>query len=1163
MIVSDVYSDAVEATGLCSQAKVFARLDDAIETLANKGQWNPLIAYMSATVGADNIIDLPDTVEAPLRINIENNPAFPRDQMYEFTMNGPGSGAVDVGWSWTDLDDYTTVNSNSGTVTRRTKRRIQITRPASTVKMLVRLRTIKITGMNSFIPLHSKMAIVMMLKALEAYRRGSPQDFQLGQGFEAQALKFLQEEQQSRDFYKQITKASDQTPIRDYNYTDSDIVVVSDLWDEASEICGGVGTENLYDRISEAVEVLANKGQWDSMTMYLDMVTTGNTVIGLPHEVEIPLRINISQKPALARGRQWEFSVNGPGSDMEEVTTFTWLDSGDSPIVQPLSSPDKVLITSNSSDAGKKITIYGTTSLLGETSEAITLSSTGTKLSNLTFTNITRISKEETQSNVNVKSSDGTVLLASLRANDRESRYRLIKLAKSAESIKIMFRRSSLKVSSLSDMIPLKSRQAILLMLRSLQALRSPEAMTNPNMAQSAKGLEDQALKFLQEEEATRLGYVQASSRDMMPALGVNTHNNGVVIVGDVYDDAADIFGPIGRQRLFDKITDSVEFLANKSQWDGLDGYVDVISDRLGYITLPRYVEVPIEINYHRMPTQMRSKWYEFHLNGMGTHGVNGYFWDDRGQYPLFTDPPNPVNLIAVSSSGGHIDDSVDFRVYGYDSIGNWLQTRQDGDYQDGVIVPVRGDIYEPSPSQPLIAQVTRITKDVSDGYVFLFGVPSGNPPPPPPPPPPIQALPPTLNPPPGHYDNPLFVALLSETGTYLSYTLDGSTPTREHGVLVPHNQTTIFIDRSVTVKAIAYYPDIPNSESTIAGGDYVLDSVPPGSPPVKPAFDPPPGTYETGGDRLFIDVTSTSPAAWLCYTTDGSDPVHNTDPNQDHGKVVTRPEVFLGFRPPITVTLKAISFYPTDRSLFSDIVSGTYVITNGGSPPPSLDPPSMTPTGGTYPERTLITIAHPNAAAYISYTTNGDTPSRTVGRIVPRPSVAVAKSYGEYTFKAMAFIPDDLNSDSSVITEDYVFTPRRPPRDLQNPEPVPVDESVDLISVPMLLGYYAPDETEPLYRRIKTPKWVTWARMRFRKTVRKVTSMYEPLQLKSRMAIVLAMRALAALDKGDLQRAVGFEQKAVQLISEEQQSRNPSETFDLQFDTKTSWADPLQNVRF
>jgi hypothetical protein len=74
-----------------------------------------------------------------------------------------------------------------------------------------------------------------------------------------------------------------------------------------------------------------------------------------------------------------------------------------------------------------------------------------------------------------------------------------------------------------------------------------------------------------------------------------------------------------------------------------------------------------------------------------------------------------------------------------------------------------------------------------------------------------------------------------------------------------------------------------------------------------------------------------------------------------------------------------------------------------------------------------------------------------------------------------------------------------------------------------------------------------------------KITKMSDVLNMKSKTALVTMMKALKALIEGDLQSYQGLEQIAVQLISDEQMSRNPGETFSLQFDQRTGFADPLQ----
>jgi hypothetical protein len=82
---------------------------------------------------------------------------------------------------------------------------------------------------------------------------------------------------------------------------------------------------------------------------------------------------------------------------------------------------------------------------------------------------------------------------------------------------------------------------------------------------------------------------------------------------------------------------------------------------------------------------------------------------------------------------------------------------------------------------------------------------------------------------------------------------------------------------------------------------------------------------------------------------------------------------------------------------------------------------------------------------------------------------------------------------------------------------------------------------------------------MRFRVSLKKITKMSDPLWMKSRTAIVTMMRALKALESGDINAYQGFDVMAVKLLAEEQNSRNPAETFDLQFDQRVCFADPLQ----
>jgi len=104
-----------------------------------------------------------------------------------------------------------------------------------------------------------------------------------------------------------------------------------------------------------------------------------------------------------------------------------------------------------------------------------------------------------------------------------------------------------------------------------------------------------------------------------------------------------------------------------------------------------------------------------------------------------------------------------------------------------------------------------------------------------------------------------------------------------------------------------------------------------------------------------------------------------------------------------------------------------------------------------------------------------------------------------------------------------------------------------------VLLGYYYPDETEPTYFRIKLPIDARWIRLRYRKRTYKVTSIWQPLHLFSRTAIITMVRALKLLDT-DPAAAEQMEQKAVKYLDDDQKARNPGESFQLQFNEDCGW---------
>lgn len=65
--------------------------------------WDASLIYCNiATDPTRYIVALPYQIEKPIAITINSAPAFTRGQLFEFTMNGPGSGDPLVGFQWMD-----------------------------------------------------------------------------------------------------------------------------------------------------------------------------------------------------------------------------------------------------------------------------------------------------------------------------------------------------------------------------------------------------------------------------------------------------------------------------------------------------------------------------------------------------------------------------------------------------------------------------------------------------------------------------------------------------------------------------------------------------------------------------------------------------------------------------------------------------------------------------------------------------------------------------------------------------------------------------------------------------------------------------------------------------------------------------------------------------
>lgn len=565
-------------------------------------------------------------------------------------------------------------------------RQIKLSKAAVTAHILFRRSVFRISTQNDWIPVQSRMGLFLMLKANELYRKSDPASLQMAEGLEKKAEQLATEEQKSRNAFAEVASQTQKDSARGKYFTNRDMLIVEDIYDEAAEIVGPIGQPRVFDRITEAVEALSNKAQWDSMTLYLDTTVLGGNVVVLPREVEVPLKININSNPSFARGRMYEFTLNGPGPDMTESTDFSWMDGGNVPTQGLVDTNTKVkcwALEDDDDGLSKGVTVYGKDASGIEVSERIRISKSNPDESDTVFSVITRIIKDATVGAVILRATTpqqespnipdipappaGTPL-AYYYPEEVEPSYRRIVLSKNAAAIRILFRKAGIRIAAMTDLIPLQSRAAVTCMMRSFEYYRSKE----PGASQMAKASEEKAVALLQEEQKSRNVFAEFLAGDKASIIGLNINNRDSIIVSDIYDDVSDIVGPIGRPGVFDKITQAVEMLSRKGQWDGngLEGYVDISSVE-GVVTLPRYVDYVLAINIGTRPARMRNRWFEFHLNGPGSEcSQSCSAWTDLGDVVTLSDLDEAQGLVYVTDSSSDNDKTV--TVYGYDADDKW-----------------------------------------------------------------------------------------------------------------------------------------------------------------------------------------------------------------------------------------------------------------------------------------------------------------------------------------------------------------------------------------------------------------------------------------------------------------------------------------------------------
>jgi Chitobiase/beta-hexosaminidase C-terminal domain len=249
----------------------------------------------------------------------------------------------------------------------------------------------------------------------------------------------------------------------------------------------------------------------------------------------------------------------------------------------------------------------------------------------------------------------------------------------------------------------------------------------------------------------------------------------------------------------------------------------------------------------------------------------------------------------------------------------------------------------------------------------------------------------PVFSPSPGTYATAQSVTLSTTTsGATIRYTTDGSTPSETVGTVYAG---PIAVASSVTIRAAAYLSGW--TTSPVSSGAYTI-SIP--GTVSAPTFSPSPGTYATAQS---VTLSTTTSGATIRYTTDGS------TPSETVGTMYAGPIAVAS-----SVTIRAAAYLSGWTT--SSVSSGAYTI---NIPAGTVSAPTFSPSPGAYTRVQNVTLSTSTPGASIRYTTDGSTPSETVGTVYAGP-IAVASSV---TIRAVGYLSGWRTS--SVSSGAYTIT--------------------------------------------------------------------------------------------------------------------------------------------
>lgn len=391
-------------------------------------------------------------------------------------------------------------------------RLIKFSKTSGVASIMFRRNKFKVRSIYDFIPIRSKVGLLLMLQALKAYRN---EDVKLGDDLEKQAVNKTNEEQESSDAFVQLAASEEKAGSLNLGINNRDTAIVADIIDEVYEIIGPQTRQKAYDEITKACQILSNKAQWDAQRGFVDIVKDQYNYVSLPRYVDTVLALNINRRRANPLNSWFEFNRMGQSSlGQQDWQPFdSWTDIKETAVLlRDLQYTVKLGVDVDlDEDLGVEVRISGyyqgkrvqTQGVNGETLDyaVIPASADGATLAPFNFDRIERVWKTETKGYVKLISYDingkNPIVVGYYWPDETEPNYHRIRVPSTCSTVRIMYRRRELKFSTLTDPLHLKIGSAVVEQVRAKYLRIAPK----PDL-QGAAVAEKLALTWLEDEQA-------------------------------------------------------------------------------------------------------------------------------------------------------------------------------------------------------------------------------------------------------------------------------------------------------------------------------------------------------------------------------------------------------------------------------------------------------------------------------------------------------------------------------------------------------------------------------------------------------------------------------------------------------------------------------------